>query len=121
MELARIGVNRYFKKSSFGDNISILLGRHQSQGGSETHTVVVVELEPEQSIDPHFHKEREESFYFLEGNGIAIIDEFEISIGAENLIFVRRFERHQIKNSGAIPLKFLVITAPQWVHEDSFY
>ena len=83
------------KETPSGEYFSVLVGRHTSTGASKFQTVAMVVLPPEKSSDPHFHKEREESYFFLQGSGIAIVGETEVSVKAGDLIFSSPGERHQ--------------------------
>lgn len=96
------------------------MGRHERHGASKTHTVGIVRLKPSQSSDPHFHKEREESYYFLSGTGIAEVGEKTVEVQKGDLIHAMPGEKHQFKSSSSDPLEYLIITAPSWVPEDSW-
>ena len=108
-----------FKETPSGELLSILVGRHKSSGEAKQQTVAMISLKSGMSSDPHFHKEREESYFFLEGHGIAKIDQTEISIKTGDLIFAAPGERHQFKNAGQSELRYIVFTAPSWIPEDS--
>lgn len=107
------------KETPAGELFSVLVGRHASTGASKFQTVAMVALPPDKSSDPHFHKEREESYFFLQGYGIAIVDSSEVSIKAGDLVFSSPGEKHQFKNTSNEELRYLVFTTPQWIPEDS--
>lgn len=73
----------------------------------------------EKKSSEHFHQNREESYYFLEGVGIAKIGEEEVHVKKGDLVFSRPGELHQFENKGDERLKYLVFTSPQWIPEDS--
>jgi|GEM_PF-911459 len=102
------------------ERISILVGRHAQHGLSQTHTVSLIELDSGTSSDRHFHKEREESYYFLDGHGSATIDNYQINVEKGDLIHTFPNEEHIFTNTGDTKLKYLVITAPSWIPADSF-
>lgn len=108
------------KETPSGELFSVLVGRHQSSGASKEQTVAIIELPPYKSSDAHFHKEREESYYFISGQGRARIDKEEVDVNNGDLIFSRPGQVHQFTNTGDIPLKYLVFTSPQWIPSDSF-
>lgn len=107
------------KETSAGEFFSVLVGRHASSGASKFQTVAIVALPPGRSSDPHFHNEREESYFFLHGYGVAIVGEVEVSVKAGDLIFSSPGEKHQFKNTSSGELRYLVFTTPQWIPEDS--
>ncbi len=108
------------KETPSGELFSVLVGRHESSGASKEQTVALVELPPYKSSDPHFHKEREESYYFISGQGRAMIDQKEVDISTGDLVFSRPGQTHQFINTGSLPLRYLVFTSPQWIPTDSF-
>jgi mannose-6-phosphate isomerase-like protein (cupin superfamily) len=106
-----------FKTFPNGDMFSV--GRHESTGASEHHTVAVVKLPPNTKSDAHYHKDREESYYVVSGFGRAIIDGIEINIKNGSLVYTKPNERHSFVNDGNEDFIYLIITAPFWVPEDS--
>lgn len=114
------GTEISLKETPSGELFSVLVGRHQSSGAAKEQTVALVELPTLKSSDPHFHKEREESYYFISGQGKARIDTEEVIVNAGDLVFSRPGQVHQFTNTGNAPLKYLVFTSPQWIPADSF-
>jgi mannose-6-phosphate isomerase-like protein (cupin superfamily) len=108
-----------FRKFPGGDMFAVLIGRHESTGSSNEHTVAIVKLPAGSESDEHFHKEREESYYIIEGEGVAIIDGVETKISAGSLVFTKPLERHQFRNIGKLEMSYLIVTAPVWIPEDS--
>lgn len=103
------------KETPAGELFAVLVGRHSSSGGAKHQTVAMVSLPPKRSSDPHFHSEREESYFFLEGQGCAIVGGAEVQIKAGDLIFSSPGERHEFRNTSESELKYLVFTTPQWI------
>jgi mannose-6-phosphate isomerase-like protein (cupin superfamily) len=110
----------HLKETPAGEHFAVLVGRHASSGAAQLQTVAMVVLPPHKSSDPHYHKEREESYYFLSGQGTATIGDSEVNVKAGDLIFTSPGEKHQFRNTGGEELKYLVFTNPQWVPQDSF-
>ena len=108
------------KESPAGELFSVLVGRHESTGASKHQTVAMVVLPEGKSSDPHYHKEREESYFFLAGEGVAVVGGAEVKVNAGDLIFSYPGEKHQFFNMGTTELRYIVITTPQWVPADSF-
>lgn len=107
------------KETPAGERFAVLIGRHNSSGAAKQQTVAMVALSPGKSSDTHFHKEREESYFFVEGFGTADIDGQKVSVKAGDLVFAHAGEKHQFINNGSSDLKYIVFTAPSWVPEDS--
>lgn len=111
--------NVKFKTLSDGEMFSVLVGRHESVGASEHHTVAIVKLPIGGKSEEHFHKEREESYFIIFGKGEVFIDGKSSKIKSGTLIHTKPNERHRFNNTGESELSYLVITAPRWVPDDS--
>ena len=89
--------------------------------GSKHLTFGMVVVEPGGTCEPgHYHKDQEEIFFCLNGNGIAIADEDkkEIPISPKDAIFFPKNVYHSIKNPGKTPLEALWIISPAgWVFD----
>lgn len=108
-----------FKTFPGGDKFSVLVGRHESTGSSEHHTVAIVKLPPNTKSEEHYHNEREESYYVVSGIGRAIIDGIESKIQGGSLVYTKPKEKHSFINDGKVDFIYLIITAPYWIPEDS--
>lgn len=120
MRLVRIGQNANLKAHDSGEKFCVLIGRHETHGGTKSHTIAMVELEPGSSSDPHLHKVREESYFIVSGEGTATIGSETASIQPGDLLYAEPGERHTFQANDFAPLRYLVITAPSWSPEDSF-
>ena len=103
-----------------GEHFRVLVGRHEKHGAAKHHTVAMVELDPGVTSAPHFHKEREESYFIVSGVGSATIGDETVAVQAGDLVHARPGEKHSFLNSGELPMRYLVITAPSWIPDDSF-
>lgn len=112
--------NCALKDSPSGEKFQVAIGRHEQHGSSTNHTIAVVEIMPGASSDSHFHKEREESYYFISGSGKAYIGNESHDVCPGTLIYASPLEKHQFVNEGSEPLRYLVITAPGWIPQDSW-
>ena len=108
-----------FRGDAAGERFAILVGRHAAHGESAQHTLALVELAPGATSGEHFHAEREESDYLLEGAIEATIGGHEFRAAAGDLLSAKPGERHHFQNDGEKPARYLVITAAAWVPEDS--
>ena len=89
--------------------------------GSKHLTFGMVVVEPGGTCEPgHFHKDQEEIFFCLNGNGIVIADEDkkEIPISPKDAVFFPKNVYHSIKNPYNTPLEALWIISPAgWVFD----
>ena len=108
------------KQLESGEKVQVLLGRHKQHQATSHHTIAVVELAPGLSSDPHFHKEREESYFIVSGHGTAEIGDLSFELNPGDLVFAKPNARHKFLNSSELPLRYMVITAPTWSPEDSW-
>ncbi len=108
-----------FRGETHEERVAVLIGRHPSHGASKLQTVAIVELFPGVRSSAHFHKEREESYFILEGHGKALIAGQEVMVQAGDCLFAEPNETHQFVSEGKVPLRYLVLTTPAWMPEDS--
>lgn len=109
------------KNTPSSELFSVLVGRHESTGAAKKQTVAIVEVPTGMKSDSHYHKKREESYYFLSGVGLAKIEDTEAKVKAGDLVFTKPGQAHEFINTGDINLTYLVFTSPQWIPEDSHY
>lgn len=62
----------------------------------------------------HYHKRSMEFYYILEGYGMVEIEGEEKEVSKDLLIIIPRMKKHQIRNIGKEPLKFLCFRAPPY-------
>jgi mannose-6-phosphate isomerase-like protein (cupin superfamily) len=68
---------------------------------------------------PHFHRQTEEIYYILRGQGEMKIDVDKRTVGSGDAIAIPPGAVHTIFNSGTEPLVFLCCCAPCYEHEDT--
>jgi len=76
-------------------------------------------LPPGTSTTPHYHPIAEEIYYVLEGTGWIQVAGDARTIVPGDAIAIPPGATHQIKNTGAAPLKFLCCCAPSYEHHDT--
>lgn len=103
-----------------GEKVQVLLGRHKQHHSTIHQTIAVVELASGLSSDPHYHKEREESYLVIAGNGVAEIGNQIFNLESGDLIFALPNTQHRFRNTSDAPLRYMVITTPTWTPEDSW-
>jgi mannose-6-phosphate isomerase-like protein (cupin superfamily) len=77
-------------------------------------------IPPGKSSIPHYHKNRQETYYILQGEGTMVLDGEKLVLHPGTAIIILPEETHYIENKGIVDLEFLAICVPAWVPEDSF-
>ena len=72
----------------------------------------VLIFKPGQSLGYHYHKDVEETFYFLEGAPRFIVDDKEYRVRPGDAFRLDPGERHNIINDGEISTKAVFIKCP---------
>lgn len=75
-------------------------------------------LPPGASVTPHHHEVIEEIYYVIEGEGVMRIDDEEREVQAGDAVYIPRFSRHTLTNTGNGPMKILLICGPAFFYED---
>ena len=101
-----------------GSTIRVLL---DAENGTAKQSLAEAELRPGQATERHYHARSEELYVLLEGSGEMEIDGERASVGPGQAILISPGARHQIRASGAGPLRFLCCCAPPYSHEDTFF
>jgi mannose-6-phosphate isomerase-like protein (cupin superfamily) len=71
------------------------------------------------STAPHYHPQTEEIYFILEGRGRMQLDDQTRDVGHGDAIAIPPGSRHQITNTGDVPLRLLCCCAPAYEHEDT--
>ena len=75
-------------------------------------------LPPGASVSPHHHEVIEEIYYVIEGEGVMKINEEEREVGEGDAIYIPRFSRHTLTNTGEEPMKIILVCGPAFFYED---
>ncbi|HEY8459407.1 MAG TPA: cupin domain-containing protein [Blastocatellia bacterium] len=75
-------------------------------------------LPPGATVMPHHHEVIEEIYYIIEGEGVMKMDGEEREVREGDAIYIPRFARHALTNTGAEPMKILLICGPAFFYED---
>ena len=103
-----------------GEVIFELIGEGDLAGGISSHSLAQIQIPPGKSSSLHYHKESEETYFILEGQGAMNLDGKTFVINPGQAILIQPGEIHQISNQGDSELNFLSVCVPAWVSEDSF-
>ena len=75
-------------------------------------------LPPGATVAPHHHEVLEEIYYVLAGAGVMTIDDEQRAVGAGDAIYIPRRARHTLTNTGAEPMRILLVCGPAFFYED---
>ncbi len=75
-------------------------------------------LPPGAAVTPHHHRELEEIYYLIEGQGVMTVGDEQQAVSAGDAIYVPRGTRHTLKNTGDQPIRLLVTCGPAFFYED---
>jgi mannose-6-phosphate isomerase-like protein (cupin superfamily) len=103
-----------------GEIIYKLIGRGQEGGGVVEHSLADILIPPGKSSALHYHKQTQETYYLLSGEGWMINEGEEFSLKPGQACLIEPGETHKITNRGKSDLEFLAFCVPAWIAEDSF-
>ncbi len=67
-------------------------------------------LEPNQSIQPHYHENFEEIYYVLSGYGVMSIGGESKEISRGDVVYIPSLAVHTLLNTATVPLRFVTLT-----------
>ena len=108
-------------KNTSGEEIYDLIGLSPESGGTILHSVAHVVIPPGKSSFAHYHKESEETYYILKGTSSMRVNTKSFRLEPGQACLIKPSETHQIFNDGEDDLEFLVVCAPAWTPDDSFF
>jgi mannose-6-phosphate isomerase-like protein (cupin superfamily) len=76
-------------------------------------------LVPGKKTEEHYHKQSEEIYYVLQGQGKMWIENESNNIQTGDGIVILPGKKHQVENTGPEDLVFLCCCAPTYTHEDT--
>lgn len=73
------------------------------------------------ATERHYHRDSEELYYVIEGEGVLEVDGERAPVQAGDAVLIPPGAWHQIRASEAGPLRFLCCCAPPYRHEDTYF
>jgi mannose-6-phosphate isomerase-like protein (cupin superfamily) len=107
--------------SSTGEEVYELIGMGERLGGSNHHSFAYVVIPPGCSSRPHYHNEREETYFILKGRGRLQINHERRLVKPGDAIFIPPKNRHRIITVGRKALEFVTVCAPAWILDDNIF
>jgi mannose-6-phosphate isomerase-like protein (cupin superfamily) len=78
-------------------------------------------VEPGAATERHYHRESEEIYYVVEGEGELQLDGERARVGPGDAVLIPPGAWHEVRASPDGPLRFLCCCAPPYRHEDTFF
>ena len=72
------------------------------------------------AVGKHFHKETEEIYYILEGEGEMTIGDEISAVKSGDAVFIPRENPHTLRNTGSAPMKILLVCGAAHDFSDHF-
>lgn len=72
----------------------------------------IILVKPGQALGGHYHEQVEETFYFVEGRGVMVVNGQEYAASPGDVFRMEPQDRHDIRNDGDVPLKLIFIKCP---------
>ena len=73
------------------------------------------------AVAPHHHRELEEIYSSLSGRGRMTVGEQTSDVAEGDAVYVPRGHRHTLENTGAEPIRLLVVCGPAFFYEDEIF
>jgi mannose-6-phosphate isomerase-like protein (cupin superfamily) len=77
-------------------------------------------LPPGASVGVHFHRETEEIYYVVDGNGMMLVGDESTDVGPGDAILIPREQPHSLKNTGNRDMRILLVCGPAHSFSDHF-
>ena len=105
--------------TAHGSEIRPLIDRTTS---GVTHCSLAEEmLPPGCAVTPHYHREIEEIYYVVAGRGLMTVGDETREVNAGDAVYVPRGRRHTLRNTGAEPIRLILVCGPAFFYEDQVF
>ena len=78
-------------------------------------------LPPGCAVTPHYHRDLEEIYYIVSGEGLMTVGENSREVGVGDAVYIPRGHRHSLKNTGTEPIKLILVCGPAFFYEDQVF
>jgi len=78
-------------------------------------------LPPGCSVKPHYHRDLEEIYYVVSGNGIMTVGEKSREVSAGDAVYIPKGHRHSLKNTGTESIRLILVCGPAFYYEDQVF
>jgi mannose-6-phosphate isomerase-like protein (cupin superfamily) len=78
-------------------------------------------LPRECAVTPHHHLDIEEIYYVVSGTGVMTVGDETREVNGGDAVYVPRRHRHTLRNTGAEPIKLILVCGPAFFYEDQVF
>jgi len=93
-------------------------GRYEVLEVHETHKIKRIYVAPGHQLSYQRHKYRAEHWFFIAGQGLAIVNGHEIGVSAGSTVDIDINQLHRIRNTGSDELIFIEVQTGTYFGED---
>jgi mannose-6-phosphate isomerase-like protein (cupin superfamily) len=93
---------------------------NQDNSNCRLMSIATIFLDPGKSSTPHLHKEMEEIYYIIEGEGVIEIDGQTNIVKSGHAILLPIGSKHMITNTGQKVMKFISVDSPPFNEKDIY-
>jgi mannose-6-phosphate isomerase-like protein (cupin superfamily) len=90
-------------------------------GGVVNQSLAEATLAPEQATQRHYHRDSEEIYFVLDGEGEMELDGERRRVVPGDAVAIPPGAWHELRAVGDRPLRILCCCAPPYRHEDTFF
>jgi mannose-6-phosphate isomerase-like protein (cupin superfamily) len=87
--------------------------------GSRNLSLAEATIAPGETTHRHLHRESEEIYYILSGDGIVEVAARKIIVQADDAVLIPTGTEHCATTTGSVPLRLLCACSPPYQHEDT--
>lgn len=92
---------------------------HPDNSIIENMSIAEAMVKPGEATREHFHRESEDVYYILQGEGEMHLDGEKVAVRAGDAVLIPARARHFIVNTGKEELIILCASSPPYSHEDT--
>jgi len=104
-------------KSTTGEAVTEYSGL--ATDGNAEISWAIAKFEPNGYSSHHYHKERTEVYYIVEGEAVITLDGEERKLVVGDRLTINPGQKHQVHNESTKPLAIIVSCEPSWSYLDS--
>ena len=92
---------------------------HPNIHGNQNMSVAEATVPIGSSTYHHYHERSEEIYHITQGEGIVIVGEERVKVTVGHSVCLPPGVHHSVENTGKEELKFLCMSSPRYLHEDT--
>ena len=93
---------------------------HPNIHGNQNMSVAEATIPIGSSTYHHYHEQSEEIYHITQGEGIVFVGEERVKVTVGHSVCLPPGVCHSVENTGKEEFKFLCMSSPRYLHEDTF-